>query len=49
MTTHGFADLPKDPASCGRSSRKPGGQLGTYAAVETPGTVRLGDRVALLD
>ncbi|MEB2286060.1 MAG: MOSC domain-containing protein [Myxococcales bacterium] len=49
MTTHGFADLPRDPAVMRALVREVGGQLGVYACIETPGSVRLDDPVALLD
>jgi uncharacterized protein YcbX len=49
MTTHGFGDLPKDPAVMRALVKETGGELGAYAAVESFGTVRVGDRVVLLD
>src|SRR5205085_1306706 len=49
MTTHGFADLPRDPGVMRALVKETGGELGAYATVETPGAVRRGDRVAFLD
>lgn len=48
MVTHGFDDLPKDPAVMRALVREAGGNLGVYATVDTPGRVRVGDAVELL-
>ncbi|MCG8587800.1 MAG: MOSC N-terminal beta barrel domain-containing protein [Proteobacteria bacterium] len=47
MVTHGFHGLPKDPSIMRSLVRETGGNLGVYASIETPGTVRVGDTVAL--
>ena len=48
MTTHGFADLPKDPGVMRALVRDAGGNLGLYASVEQAGRVHSGDPVELL-
>jgi uncharacterized protein YcbX len=49
MTTHGFDDLPKDPGVMRALVKETGGHLGAYAVVETPGAIRRGDPVTVLD
>lgn len=49
MTTHGFDDLPRDPGIMRSLVQSAGGSLGVYATVEQPGTVKVGDALALLD
>ena len=48
MTTHGFADLPKDPRVMRHLVQQNEGNLGVYASIEQSGEIKLGDQVEWL-
>ncbi len=49
MTTHGFADLPKDPRVMRALVKEADGNLGVYATVEESGEIRRDDSLVQLD
>ncbi len=49
MTTHGFADVAKEPLVMRTLVREADGNLGVYAIVDRHGEIGLDDSVALLD
>jgi MOSC domain-containing protein len=49
MITHGFDDLPRDPSLMRTVVREASQNVGLYANVAAPGSVRVGDPVELLD
>ncbi|MFP6621908.1 MAG: MOSC domain-containing protein, partial [Myxococcota bacterium] len=49
ITTHGFDDLPQDPAIMRALVANAGGNLGLYARVSEPGEVEVGDSFEIID
>ncbi|MBW2391687.1 MAG: MOSC N-terminal beta barrel domain-containing protein [Deltaproteobacteria bacterium] len=49
MTTHGFADVSKEPQVMRTLVKEAEGNLGVYATVDEPGEIRPTDPVTLLD
>jgi hypothetical protein len=47
MTTHAFADLPKDTKIMRRLVEKTDGNLGVYASIKKPGQIKEADRLWL--
>jgi MOSC domain-containing protein YiiM len=48
MTTHGFADLPRDPKVMRARVEHAGDNLGAYARVEEPGEIQVDDPIEIL-
>lgn len=49
MTTHEFADLPRDPKIMRHLVRDNGGNLGVYLSIEIAGRIKVGDTIQWLD
>ena len=49
MTTHGFANLPKDPQIMRYLVKENDGNLGVYLSIEQPGEISVGNEIEWLD